>query len=109
MQYYVASDAFILASLEETWGLVVNEAMIAGLPVFVSSHAGSSQDLVKERENGFVFDPTNPDSFATTMSLLAKQPQQLSAMGNASKEKIATITLEQNIEVIKKLKGEMSK
>ena len=36
-------------------GLVVNEAMAAGLPVVVSDAAGCSADLVREGENGFTY------------------------------------------------------
>jgi glycosyltransferase involved in cell wall biosynthesis len=51
---YSVADVFVLPSLEDTWGLVVNEAMASGLPVIVSDHAGASADLVREGENGFV-------------------------------------------------------
>jgi glycosyltransferase involved in cell wall biosynthesis len=51
---YAVSDVFVLPSLEETWGLVVNEAMACGLPVVVTDCVGSSVDLVRNGENGFV-------------------------------------------------------
>jgi glycosyltransferase involved in cell wall biosynthesis len=54
--WYAAADALVLPSdSRETWGLVVNEAMAAGLPVVVSDAAGCSPDLVAEGENGFTF------------------------------------------------------
>lgn len=55
IQYYKMADAFILPSNYEPWGLVVNEAMIMGLPVIVSDKVGCRKDLVIEEENGFVF------------------------------------------------------
>jgi glycosyltransferase involved in cell wall biosynthesis len=51
---YTVADIFVLPSLEETWGLVVNEAMACGLPVIVSDRVGSAPDLVREGSNGFV-------------------------------------------------------
>ena len=45
--FYALADAFILPSLWEEWGLVVNEAMAAGLPVVVSETAGCAEDLLK--------------------------------------------------------------
>jgi glycosyltransferase involved in cell wall biosynthesis len=47
--YYLASDALILPSQQmgETWGLVANEALMAGKPVILSRHAGSSVDFGK--------------------------------------------------------------
>ena len=54
--WYAASDALVLPSdARETWGLVVNEAMAAGLPVIVSDAAGCAPDLVEEGANGFTY------------------------------------------------------
>jgi glycosyltransferase involved in cell wall biosynthesis len=54
--WYAAADALVLPSdSRETWGLVVNEAMAAGLPVVVSDAAGCSVDLVHEGDNGFTY------------------------------------------------------
>ena len=44
--FYALAEAFVLPSLKEEWGLVVNEAMAAGLPVIVSRTAGCAEDLV---------------------------------------------------------------
>ena len=41
--------------LVEPWGLVVNEAMAAGLPVIVSDQVGAAHDLVENRDTGFIF------------------------------------------------------
>jgi glycosyltransferase involved in cell wall biosynthesis len=54
--WYAAADSLVLPSdARETWGLVVNEAMAAGLPVIVSEAAGCSPDLVREGQNGFIY------------------------------------------------------
>ena len=53
-QVYGVSDVFVLPSFEETWGLVVNEAMACGLPVITTDRVGAAVDLVREGENGFV-------------------------------------------------------
>ena len=54
--WYAAADALVLPSdSRETWGLVVNEAMAAGLPVVVSDAAGCSADLVHNGENGYTY------------------------------------------------------
>jgi glycosyltransferase involved in cell wall biosynthesis len=50
---YAASDIFVLPSEHEPWGLAVNEAMCAGLPVVVSREVGCVPDLVTEGVNGF--------------------------------------------------------
>lgn len=53
---FAAADALVLTSDgRETWGLIVNEAMAAGLPALVSQAAGCAPDLVVHGETGFVF------------------------------------------------------
>jgi glycosyltransferase involved in cell wall biosynthesis len=53
-EMHVAGDIFVLASRHEPWGLAVNEAMAAGLPIVVTDRVGCSRDLVKEGVNGYV-------------------------------------------------------
>ena len=55
--YYGLANAFVHASTTEQWGLVVNEAIAAALPVIVSNRCGCAPELVNG--NGFTFDPTN--------------------------------------------------
>ena len=55
--YYGLAGAFIHASTHEEWGLVVNEAMAAGLPVLLSRRCGCAPDLLEEGRNGLGFDP----------------------------------------------------
>lgn len=51
-------DVFLLPSLSEPWGLVVEEALYFGLPVIVSKNCGSSE-LIKNNFNGYVFEHKN--------------------------------------------------
>ncbi len=55
LQVYKDNHILILPSFFEQWGLVVNEAMAAGMPVLVSDKVGTRYDLVDNRETGFVF------------------------------------------------------
>ncbi|CAM3032720.1 MULTISPECIES: glycosyltransferase [Sphingomonas] len=64
----------VLPSLwNETWGLIVPEAMAAGVPVLVSSRAGSSE-LVGRFGGGHIFDPGQPGSLATMLAQMAAEP-----------------------------------
>jgi 1,2-diacylglycerol 3-alpha-glucosyltransferase len=65
--YYGLADVFVHASTTEQWGLVVNEAMAAGLPVIVSNRCGCVPDLVAEGKNGFTFDPGSVESLVKLM------------------------------------------
>jgi glycosyltransferase involved in cell wall biosynthesis len=53
---FLNHDIFILPSINEPWGLVVEEALYFGLPVMVSKNCGSVE-LVKKGVNGFIFEP----------------------------------------------------
>ena len=53
--HYGRSHALVLASRKDTWALVVNEAMAAGLPVIVSRACGCVDDLVEDGVNGWSF------------------------------------------------------
>ena len=54
-KYYQCCDALVLPSTEESWGLVVNEAMACGIPAIVSEHVGCVPDLIDDRLTGFSF------------------------------------------------------
>ena len=86
--WYAAADALVLPSdSRETWGLVVNEAMAAGLPVVVSDAAGCSPDLVREGENGFTYACGNVAALADRLaSIVALGPEGRSEFGNRSRD-----------------------
>lgn len=58
---YKLGDVFCLTSQGpgETWGLAVNEAMACGKAVIVSDRCGCATDLVKNGNNGFIFEYNN--------------------------------------------------
>jgi len=58
-RYYAQSDVLILPSKKEVWGLVVNEALAAGLYVLCSFRAGAYPDLIKDTMFGIGIDPTS--------------------------------------------------
>jgi D-inositol-3-phosphate glycosyltransferase len=62
-RYYSASDALIVPSLYESFGLVAVEALASGIPVIVSK-IGELGFLVREGKNGFAFHPNDPASLA---------------------------------------------
>jgi len=68
--FYLAGDAYIMLSKFDTFGMVVLEAMAAGLPVIVSDHVGA-KDLVEEGVNGFVVaDASDCELVASRIRLL---------------------------------------
>lgn len=88
-KYYGLAGAFVLPSVVEPWGLVVNEAMAAGLPVLVSERAGCASDLVNDSVNGYTFNPLDEGGLARRMAMLAGDEAAREAMGRASAARIA--------------------
>jgi 1,2-diacylglycerol 3-alpha-glucosyltransferase len=90
IDYYVFCRGFILASNHsEQWGLVVNEAMAAGVPVLVSNQCGCSSELVKSGRNGFTFDGNSVRELADRMLWLHTNESELALMGKESAAIIA--------------------
>ncbi|MGB3757884.1 MAG: glycosyltransferase [Rivularia sp. (in: cyanobacteria)] len=88
LPYFAHASCFIHASIQEQWGLVVNEAMAAGLPVLVSNRCGCFEDLVIEGVNGFGFDPENSQQLTELMLKMSSGEIDLEKMSQASLEHI---------------------
>jgi 1,2-diacylglycerol 3-alpha-glucosyltransferase len=86
--YFANAECFVHASVEEQWGLVVNEAMAAGLPVLVSDRCGCAEDLVIEGINGFTFDPTKIEQLTALMLRISSEEIDRQAMGQAALDHI---------------------
>ncbi|ESA38759.1 glycosyl transferase group 1 [Leptolyngbya sp. Heron Island J] len=84
LPYLAHASCFIHASAQEQWGLVVNEAMAAGLPVIVSNRCGCFEDLVIEGVNGFGFDPNSQDQLTDIMLKVSSSDVDLDEMGEAA-------------------------
>lgn len=54
MEYYKASDLFVLPTREDIWGLVINEAMACGLPVVSTQKCIAALEMIQNGGNGYV-------------------------------------------------------
>lgn len=85
-QCYYHAHALVLPSFFEPWGLVVNEALAAGLPVIASRQVGATYDLIKGKETGYVFDTGSKNDLAQKMkSLSGDKASYLKKCKNAEK------------------------
>ncbi len=92
---YAQASAFVLASSTDQWGLVVNEAMAAGLPCLVSNACGCAVDLIDHGRTGWCFDPSDPKALAGLMHQAERQsPQARAAMQQAARHRLEAFTLE---------------
>jgi glycosyltransferase involved in cell wall biosynthesis len=71
--YFAEADAFVLPTLEDTWGMVVLEAMALETAIICSCFAGAS-DLVTDGDNGFVIDPKDTKALAAAMEQFITEP-----------------------------------
>jgi 1,2-diacylglycerol 3-alpha-glucosyltransferase len=100
--WYASAGAFILASVVDQWGLVVNEAMASGLPVLVSDHCGCADDLVRDGVNGHTFNPLDEGRLAELMLGLAGDAARLADMGAASRKIIQSWGLDRFVDGLKR-------
>lgn len=81
--YYSQCDAVVMPSRWEAFGLVAIEAMKYGKPVIVSDK-GALPEIVKDGENGLVFDFNDPKSLQSVLGKLSKD--KLHEMGNKAEK-----------------------
>jgi len=81
--YYRAADIFIMPSAFDTFGMVVLEAMAAGLPVIVSASVGA-KDVVEEGVNGFVLPDWRDAGAAAGRILQMRDGERRTEMGMAA-------------------------
>ena len=83
---YRSAGIFVHPAREEPWGLVVNEAAAAGLPLIIGRRVGAVCELVREGENGFLIDPDDTQSVAELLIRVTRMPDaERRSMGDASR------------------------
>lgn len=86
-QHLAASDIYVLSSLHEGFGIVLQEAMQVGLPIVATNHGGQV-DLVRDGENGFLVEPKNPDQLAQKIEMLLDDKRLADEMSERNKKEI---------------------
>ncbi len=99
-QYYKAADVFVLPTREDTWGLVVNEAMAAALPVITTKACVAGVELVQDDVNGYLLESENWKLLHEKLLYLLADPRLRCAMGQQSLRRIQPYTMENMAAVI---------
>jgi len=106
---YERCEVVVLPSLLEGFGLVVIEGWLYRKPCLVSRRAGVAE-LIKEGENGLLFDPLLPEELAEKLSLLLSDERLAASLGEGGKETSSLCSLERGVEeearVMRELVGE---
>jgi glycosyltransferase involved in cell wall biosynthesis len=90
---YAQTGILVFPTLADEWGLVVVEAMAAGLPVLGSLYSQAVEELVVSSQNGWTFKPDEPQSFRDALNLaLTAQSVQLSEMAACARQRVVRLT-----------------
>ncbi|OKH19908.1 glycosyltransferase family 4 protein [[Limnothrix rosea] IAM M-220] len=81
-KFFNEADIFVLPSRYDGWGVVVNQAVGAGLPIVCSDAVGSAADLVKD--NGIIFEAGNQAKLYEALLTYISNPEKLTAASKAS-------------------------
>lgn len=91
---YADSDVVVLPSRSDPWGLVLNEAMVAGCAVVASSSAGAVGDLVIDGRTGLVFPSEDVEALRRCLLRLAVDANLLQDLRTAGQSHAVTFTPE---------------
>jgi glycosyltransferase involved in cell wall biosynthesis len=85
-KYYMASDIFVFPTRRDIWGLVLNEAMAAGLACVSSDAAAATQDLIDDGINGVVVPAGEPRKLQEAVVRLHEDPILRDRMGRLARQ-----------------------
>jgi glycosyltransferase involved in cell wall biosynthesis len=98
---YDLCDVFVLPSIDEPWGLAVNEVMNAGKAVIVSDQVGCHKNLVRPGFNGYVTRARDVQDLANSLAMVLPSQEKVHSMGQESLRIINEYSFEQNIRVLR--------
>jgi glycosyltransferase involved in cell wall biosynthesis len=77
------ADLFVLPTLEDSFALVLFEAMATGLPVVTTTNAGASE-LIEDSQDGLIVAPGDAAALADAIRRLVEQPELRARLGDAA-------------------------
>ncbi len=93
-RFFAQADVFVLPSRYDGWGVVVNQAIGAGLPVVCSDMVGAGHDLVEDGVNGLKFRAGDGAALAEKMARFLDEPAIIETWGAASRQQARAWTPE---------------
>lgn len=86
LAYLKNADAFVFPTYNDTFGLVLLEAMQAGLPI-IATYEGGIPDVISENESGFLVAKKDAIALSNKMEVFIKNPVLSVQMGNAGRKR----------------------
>ena len=87
INYYHASDVYVSSSVSESFGKVLVEAMVSGLPVVATATTGS-QEVIEDGINGFLVPIGDNEALAKKVLYLLNNPDKAEEIAQAGKEMV---------------------
>jgi len=97
---YADADVLVLPSRSEPWGMTLNEAAFAGLPLVATTAAGAAWELIEDGVNGFRVPPDDPAALRAALQKLVEDADVRRAAGRRSREIAARFTPETRADVV---------
>ncbi len=94
-EYYAAADMFILLSRGDVWGLVINEAMMFGLPVITTQYCVAGVELISDGENGYIVGIDNVDDISKKIMNIISNKEVYENFSQKSLNKIEKYSIEE--------------
>lgn len=99
LEYYKATDIFVMPTREDIWGLVINEAMSCGLPVVTSSFCNAGLELIKNGVNGYIIQDNDEEELVRILNLLIENRTIRERMGEEALKVMQNYTIEESARV----------
>lgn len=99
-KYYHAADIFTLLTREDTWGLVINEAMASGLPIITTDRCVAGKQLIIDGVNGYIIPTDDVETVTVRINELLSNEELRNEMAQNNLNKISEYYIENMAQVI---------
>lgn len=96
-RYYEAADLFVLATREDIWGLVINEAMSYALPVITTRKCIAGTELIRDRYNGLLVEAENVEKLRSGLEEFVNSKELIDRCAQGALETIRGYTIEEMV------------
>ena len=97
-RFLALATVFVLPARHEPWGLIVNEAMNAAIPVIVSDDVGAQPDLVGDGIEGCVYPVGDIPALTAALRRVLATPETAASMGQRALARINQWSFEADVE-----------
>jgi len=85
-KFFSTADIFVLPTLEDLWGFVINEAMACGLPIVATSASQAAHEMIHSGENGYLVKEASSEELYYAIKKIVTNSELRKQMGEKSRE-----------------------